>query len=93
MSSDGSIFGFGVVIASLAWIIILTVIQYKETSGYSDKMTITYHCVEQMHNDKQYRLFWNMLENSGVQTNFVNKEVKFDRHNIRVRMTNPVMAD
>ena len=67
-------------------IMIMTLKYTAENSGYKDKMVIEYNCP-----DKEYerQLFLDMVNGSGIQTNFVNKEVTMDKHTIRYRLTNP----
>jgi hypothetical protein len=58
----------------------------NENSGYKDKMVIEYHCP-----DKEYErhLILDMVNGSGIQTNFVNKEVTMGKYYIKYRLTNP----
>ena len=76
----------GILVMIVVTTIILTCKYSAETNGYKDKMVIEYHCP-----DKEYerQLFLDMVNGSGIQTNFVNKEVTMDKHTIRFRLTNP----
>ena len=76
----------GMVIMLILSIGILSIRESSENSGYKDKMILSYHCP-----GKQYerQLFNDLVERSGVLTNFVNKEVTMDAHRIRYRLTNP----
>ena len=55
-----------------------------------DKLTIEYVC-----NDKEYdrKIFYDMLESSGVQTNFINKEFTMDKHSVKCILSNPKNAN
>ena len=88
--SEEHYFGVGF-ICGLALCLAIVIISLKckinnEESGYKDKMTITYHCP-----DKEYErnLFWDVVNGSGVQTNFINRELSMDKNQIRIRLTNP----
>ena len=89
MSEEGY-FGIGVLLGMILSLVLIVFVlndnTKEEKSGYVDKMTITYHCP-----DKEYErnLFWNVVNESGVQTNFINRELSMDKHQIRIRMTNP----
>ena len=76
----------GMVITLALGIVIMSTSESQENSGYKDKMILSYHCP-----GKQYerQLFNDLVERSGIQTNFVNKEVTMDAHRIRYRLTNP----
>ena len=88
--SDGATFAGGMVMgmAIMLFLCIATVLWNRdhENTGYKDKMILSYHCP-----GKQYerQLFNDLVEKSGIQTNFVNKEVTMDAHTIRYRLTNP----
>lgn len=58
----------------------------SESSGYRDKMTIEYHCPEK---EYERKMFLDMVNGSGILTNFVDKECSMDEHMIRYRLTNP----
>ena len=76
----------GMVIMLFLGIVILSRGKFCENSGYKDKMILSYHCP-----GKQYerQLFNDLVERSGILTNFINKEVTMDAHRIRYRLTNP----
>ena len=82
--AGGFIAGIGLMV--LITVITLVVRESNENGGYSDKMVITYH-----NPDKPYerKLINDMVNASGIQTNFVNKEVTMDKWRITYRLTNP----
>ena len=69
-------------IAFLSWVFS----NVHENSGYKDKMVIEYHCP-----GKEYErtLIHNLVSESGITTNFVNKECTMDKWGVRYRLTNP----
>ena len=85
-SEFGGGFLCGILMMIVVTIIVLTCKHSAETNGYKDKMVIEYHCP-----DREYerQLFLDMVNGSGIQTNFVNKEVTMDKHTIRFRLMNP----
>ena len=80
----GFIAGFGLMV--LAVVITFIVRNSNEYSGYTDKMVIEYHCPS-----KEYErtLIHNLVHESGIQTNFVNKEVTMGKWGVKYRLTNP----
>ena len=57
-----------------------------EYGGYKDKLVIEYHCTEKEYNRK---IILDMMKESGMQTNFINKECTMDKYRMRYRFTNP----
>jgi hypothetical protein len=80
----GFIAGIGLMV--LAVVITFVVRNCNENSGYTDKMVIEYHCP-----GKEYerKLIHDLVNGSGIQTNFVNKEVSMDKWGVKYRLTNP----
>lgn len=75
------------IIISCVIISIVGVIKWSaETSGYENKLVIKYHNPAQEYDREMVR---NMVNGSGIQTNFVVKEMKMGKHEIEYRMTNP----
>lgn len=80
----GFIAGFGLMV--LITVITLVVRQSNECGGYQDKMVIEYHNPSKPYERK---LINDLVNASGIQTNFVNKEVSMDKWRITYRLTNP----
>jgi pimeloyl-CoA synthetase len=82
------ILGFFAGAALVALITVLSLVFYNvnENSGYKDKMIIEYHCP-----GKEYerKLIHDLVNNSGIQTNFVNKECTMNKWGVKYRLTNP----
>lgn len=57
-----------------------------ENSGYKDKMVIEYHCPGKEYERKLIR---DLVNASGIQTNFVNKECTMNKWSVKYRLTNP----
>lgn len=62
----------------------------SDNSGYKDKLVIEYHCPDREYNRD---LIHNMMEVSGIQTNFLNKEFTMDKYHLKYRFTNPDRKD
>ena len=79
-------FLFGIIVTAAVAALIWKICDGIENSGYSDKLVVEYHCP-----DKEYerKLARDMVNNSNVQTNFVNKDVTMGKHFIKYRLTNP----
>ena len=78
---------FGLLMAC-AIVVCAGVIKWKsETTGYENKLIIKYHNPTQEYDRELVR---NMVNGSGIQTNFVEKSIKMDKHWIEYRMTNPI---
>ena len=80
----GFIAGIGLMV--LISVTTLVVMNCNECSGYKDKMTIEYHNPSKPYDRK---LIDDMVNASGIQTNFINKEVTMDKWRIKYRLTNP----
>ena len=80
----GFIAGVGLMV--LITIITLVVRNCNENSGYKDKMIIEYHCPGKEYERKLIR---DLVNASGIQTNFVNKECTMDKWGVKYRLTNP----
>ena len=80
----GFIAGIGLMV--LAVVITFVVRNCNENSGYTDKMVIEYHNPSKPYERK---LINDLVNASGIQTNFVNKEVTMDKWRITYRLTNP----
>ena len=76
----------GAIVSTAIWIGCIVIRSDAEVSGYKDKMILEYHCP-----GKEYerKLLSDLVNDSGVWTNFVNKEVSMDKHKVRYRLTNP----
>ena len=57
-----------------------------ETTGYENKLVIRYHNPNREYDREMVR---NMVNGSGIQTNFSNKTFSMDKYWIEYRMTNP----
>lgn len=86
--NEDFVFGFiiGGAVVATAFAIALVVTSSREDSGYRDKMVIKYHCPEK---EYERKIFLEMVNGSGIQSNFVDKEYSMDKHRIRYRLTNP----
>ena len=62
------------------------VMEAKEKGGYKDKMVISYHCPEREY-DRQ--IISQVMNDSGVFTNFINRECTMDKYSVKYRLTNP----
>lgn len=80
----GFIAGVGLMV--LITVITLVVRQSNEYGGYQDKMVIEYHNPSKPYERK---LINDLVNASGIQTNFVNKEVTMDKWRITYVLTNP----
>ena len=78
--------GLGAVIVLSLFAIIGTFIWQGETSGYENKLIIKYH---NPYTKYDREMVENMLEVSGVSTNFINKEIELSPWRMEWRFTNP----
>ena len=78
--------GLGIVIALGLFAIIGSVKWQGENSGYENKLIIKYH---NPHTQFDRKMVSDMVENSGVWTNFVNREVSMSPWRMEWRFTNP----
>ena len=69
-------------ITALSWVFQ----SVSENSGYKDKMVIEYHCPGKEYERKLIR---GLVNSSGIQTNFVNKECTMNKWGVKYRLTNP----
>ena len=75
------------IIISCVIIAIAGVIKWNvENNGYENKLVIKYHNPTKKYDREMVR---NMVNASGIQTNFTNKIFSMDKHWIEYRMTNP----
>lgn len=75
------------IIISCAILAIFGVIRWSaENSGYENKLIIKYHNPTKEYDREMVR---NMVNGSGIQTNFTNKIFSMDKYCIEYRMTNP----
>ena len=76
----------GILIAC-ATLLVAGIIKWNvETSGYENKLVIKYHSPNKEYDREMVR---NMVNASGIQTNFTNKTFSMDKYWIEYRMTNP----
>lgn len=82
------ILGFIAGAALVAFITVLSLVfcNVSENSGYKDKMVIEYHCPGKEYERKLIR---DLVNASGIQTNFVNKECTMNKWGVKYRLTNP----
>lgn len=82
------ILGFIAGVALVSFITVLSLVFYNvnENSGYKDKMIIEYHCPGKEYERKLIR---DLVNASGIQTNFVNKECTMNKWGVKYRLTNP----
>lgn len=82
------ILGFIAGVALVVFITVLSLVFYNvnENSGYKDKMVIEYHCPGKEYERKLIR---DLVNASGIQTNFVNKECIMNKWGVKYRLTNP----
>ena len=90
MNKENQDFCAGVLVGILVSCVIIAsvgIIKYNvENSGYENKLVIKYHNPTQEYDREMVR---NMVNASGIQTNFTNKTFSMDKHWIEYRMTNP----
>ena len=88
MENKEFLLGFIVgIAASIVMALIISVFrQSSECGGYQDKMIIEYHCPSKEYERKLIR---DLIDRSGIQTNFVNKECTMSKWGVRYRLTNP----
>lgn len=82
------ILGFiaGAALVALFTALSLVFYNVNENSGYKDKMVIEYHCPGKEYERKLIR---DLVNASGIQTNFVNKECTMNKWGVKYRLTNP----
>ena len=90
MNKENQDFCAGVLVGIIISCVIIAsvgIIKYNvENSGYENKLVIKYHNPTQEYDREMVR---NMVNASGIQTNFTNKTFSMDKHWIEYRMTNP----
>ena len=90
MNKENQDFCAGVLVGVIISCVIIAsvgIIKYNvENSGYENKLVIKYHNPTQEYDREMVR---NMVNASGIQTNFTNKTFSMDKHWIEYRMTNP----
>lgn len=90
MNQENQDFRAGVIVGiiiSCAILALVGVIKWHvENSGYENKLVIKYHSPNKEYDREMVR---NMVNASGIQTNFTNKTFSMDKHGIEYRMTNP----
>lgn len=90
MNKENQDFCAGVLVGILISCVIIAsigIIKYNvENSGYENKLVIKYHNPTQEYDREMVR---NMVNGSGIQTNFTVKEMKMGKHEIEYRLTNP----
>ena len=90
MNKENQDFCAGVLVGILVSCVIMAsvgIIKYNvENSGYENKLVIKYHNPTQEYDREMVR---NMVNASGIQTNFTVKEMKMGKHEIEYRLTNP----
>ena len=90
MNKENQDFCAGVLVGVIISCVIIAsvgIIKYNvENSGYENKLVIKYHNPYTKYDREMVR---NMVNGSGIQTNFTNKIFSMDKHWIEYRMTNP----
>ena len=90
MNKENQDFCAGVLVGILISCVIIAsvgIIKYNvENSGYENKLVIKYHNPTQEYDREMVR---DMVNGSGIQTNFTVKEMKMGKHEIEYRLTNP----
>lgn len=90
MDTDNASFLVGLVLGLILgltiWFLTSVFSIAHENSGYKDKLIIEYHCPKQ---EYERKLFSHMMETSGIQTNFINKEYIMNKYMVKCRLTNP----
>lgn len=90
MNKENQDFCAGVLVGILISCVIIAsvgIIKYNvENSGYENKLVIKYHNPTQEYDSEMVR---DMVNGSGIQTNFAVKEMKMGKHEIEYRLTNP----
>ena len=76
----------GIIISCVAILTVGVIKWSAENSGYENKLIIKYHSPSKEYDREMVR---NMVNGSGIQTNFTNKIFSMDKHWIEYRMTNP----
>lgn len=83
-------FIYGMFLATLLWAVVAagTFIIHTATEhmGYSEKLVMEYH---NPNSEYERTLFMNLLESSGVETNFLNKTCTMYKYGISITLTNP----
>lgn len=85
---QGFLKGFvsGIVFMIIIGFIYSLVYEVAECQGYKDKLVIEYDNPWEKCNSG---LIFDMLQSSGIQTNFLYEEKKMTKHYIKYRLTNP----
>lgn len=88
MKNKEFLLGFiaGMVLVAFITLLSLVFQSVNENSGYKDKMVIEYHCPSK---EYERKLIYDLVSNSGIQTNFVNKECTMGKWGVKYRLTNP----
>lgn len=75
------------ILISCVTLLVAGIIKWNvETSGYENKLVIKYH---NPYTKYDREMVENMLEVSGVSTNFINKEIELSPWRMEWRFTNP----
>ena len=92
MENESFIMGIiaGAVAVAVIWILSSILCIAQENSGYENKLIIRYHNPTQEY-DRQMVL--DLVDKSGIATNFANKEVSMSARRMEWRMTNPKKAN
>ena len=90
MNKENQDFCAGVLVGILISCVIIAsvgIIKYNvENSGYENKLVIKYYNPNKEYDREMVR---NMVNDSQMWTNFVERSIKMDKHGIEYRMTNP----
>jgi len=90
MEEEDKAFGAGLISGAAIALVVFAAghfVNYiSDRSGYRDRMTIEYRCPEK---EYERKMFLDMVNGSGILTNFIDKNFSMDKYMIRYRLTNP----
>ena len=78
--------GIGTMFWLAIWFMVSFSLHLSNNTGYKNKLVIKYHSPESKY-DRE--MVMNLVEGSGIQTNFVDKSVKMDPWRMEWTLTNP----
>lgn len=90
MNKENRDFFIGILVGVLISCTILTLVgvikRSAENSGYENKLVIKYH---NPHKKYDRSLILDMIDNSGITTNFINKKMTMTTWTMKLELSNP----